>query len=99
MLRCPVGAADIGFALLLSGGLSNQTDMLTRGGVIDWLPFRSFTDGSIVKANIADLAGIAGVLLIAAAMIQLNIGVYKNGKRTSDKHETGCTAENIRIQL
>ena len=88
----------LGAALLIGCAASNMAEPIFRGGVVDWIPFPS-VDGSIAKANIADLAGVAGALLVAAAMVQLNIGVYKNGKKTSHKHKTGCAAENIRIHV
>lgn len=68
---------DLGYYLILSGGLSNIVDRMFAKGVIDFIPSKFF--GSF---NLADVFISAGAALMIIEFLYSSIKKKSNSKRT-----------------
>ena len=54
----------IGISLILGGGLSNTIDRIARGGVIDYIAIRTFSQKRTTVFNTADLCILSGAIML-----------------------------------
>ncbi len=69
MLRVASLPIGVGYALV-AGGFAGNTLGRVKGGVVDFLGFGPVAEGQWVFANLADLAILAGTLLLGTMLVR-----------------------------